>query len=37
MQARMSHPAMIIPEAMQALLALGKATTGGSVPKPPST
>ena len=33
MQARMSHPAMIIPEAMQALLALGKATTSGSVPK----
>ena len=26
MQARMTHPAMVLPEAMQALLALGKST-----------
>ena len=32
MQARMSNPAMIVPEAMQALLALGKATEKGGVP-----
>jgi len=32
MQARMSNPAMIVPEAMQALHALGKATEKGSVP-----
>ena len=33
MQARMSNPAMIIPEAMQALHALGKATEHRGVPK----
>ncbi len=32
MQARMSNPAIIVPEAMQALLALGKATETGSLP-----
>ena len=32
MQARMNHPAMIVPDAMQALLALGKAADNGSVP-----
>jgi AhpD family alkylhydroperoxidase len=32
MQARMSNPAMIVPEAMQALHALGKATEKGGVP-----
>ena len=32
MQARMSNPVTIVPEAMQALLALGKATENGSVP-----
>ena len=32
MQARMKNPAMLIPEAMQALLALGKATETAGVP-----
>jgi AhpD family alkylhydroperoxidase len=32
MQARMKHPVMILPEAMQALLALGKAGDRASVP-----
>lgn len=32
MQARMSNPALIIPEAMQALLALNTTTHNGSVP-----
>jgi len=32
MQARMSNPAMILPEAMQALHALGKATEQGGLP-----
>jgi AhpD family alkylhydroperoxidase len=32
MQARMKHPAMIIPGAMEALQALGKSTEQGSVP-----
>ena len=32
MQARMKNPAMIIPEAMQALQALGKASEGRGVP-----
>ncbi len=32
MQARMSHPAMIVPDAMQALQALGKSVDKGSVP-----
>jgi AhpD family alkylhydroperoxidase len=32
MQARMSNPVMILPEAMQAMLALGKATENGAVP-----
>src|SRR5207253_5008291 len=32
MQARMSNVAMIMPEAMQALLALGKSAEKGSVP-----
>ncbi len=32
MQARMSNPAMIVPDAMQALLALGKAASRGGVP-----
>ncbi len=32
MQARMSNPAMVVPEAMQALLVLGKATEEGGVP-----
>src|SRR5262245_10719437 len=34
MQARMKNPAMIIPEAMQALLALNAATEKGGVPGP---
>ena len=33
MQARMKNPVMIIPQAMQALLALGKATEQRGVPK----
>ena len=32
MQARMSNPVMIVPEAMQAMHALGKAAENGSVP-----
>lgn len=32
MQARMKNPAMIVPDAMQALMALGAATKKGSVP-----
>jgi len=32
MQARMKNPAMIVPEAMHALLALGKSAENGSVP-----
>jgi AhpD family alkylhydroperoxidase len=32
MQARMKNPAMIMPEAMQALMALGKSAENGSVP-----
>src|SRR5215813_6127663 len=32
MQARMKNPAMVIPEAMQALLALNAATEKGGVP-----
>ena len=32
MQARMKHPAMIVPEAMQALLALSKAANHADVP-----
>lgn len=32
MQPRMKNPVMIFPEAMQALMALGKATEHGSVP-----
>ena len=32
MQARMSNPAMMVPDAMKALLALGKSTEHGSVP-----
>jgi AhpD family alkylhydroperoxidase len=32
LKARMSHPVMIIPEAMQALLALGASTKNGDVP-----
>lgn len=32
MQARMKSPAMIVPEAMQALQALGKSTENGGVP-----
>jgi len=32
MQARMKHPTMIVPEAMQALQSLGKATEKGGVP-----
>jgi AhpD family alkylhydroperoxidase len=32
MQARMKHPVMIVPDAMQALLALGASTKKGSVP-----
>lgn len=32
MQARMNNPAMILPEAMQALLALGKASEKGGIP-----
>jgi AhpD family alkylhydroperoxidase len=33
MQARMNNPAMVIPDAMNALLALTKATRNGSVPE----
>ena len=33
MQPRMKHPAMIVPDAMPALLALSKSTTKGGVPK----
>jgi AhpD family alkylhydroperoxidase len=33
MQARMNNPAMVIPNAMNALLALTKATRNGSVPE----
>lgn len=32
MQARMKNPAMIVPEALQALMALGKSTKKGGVP-----
>ncbi len=32
MQARMTHPAMIVPDAMKALHALGKATEQGGLP-----
>jgi AhpD family alkylhydroperoxidase len=32
MQARMSNPAMVVPDAMQALLALGKSAKKGGVP-----
>jgi AhpD family alkylhydroperoxidase len=32
MQARMKNPAMVLPDAMQALLALGKAAEQGGVP-----
>ena len=32
MQARMSHPVMIVPDAMKALQALGKATEKGGLP-----
>jgi AhpD family alkylhydroperoxidase len=35
LKARMSHPAMMIPDAMQAILALGASTSMGRVP--PST
>lgn len=33
MQARMTQPALVIPEAMQALLALGEAAFKGTVPR----
>ncbi|MFG1781964.1 carboxymuconolactone decarboxylase family protein [Rhodococcus oryzae] len=33
MQARMGNPAMVVPGAMEALLALGKASEKGTVPK----
>ncbi|MFL5702633.1 MAG: carboxymuconolactone decarboxylase family protein, partial [Ktedonobacteraceae bacterium] len=33
MQQRMNNPAMVIPDAMNAILALGKATRNGSVPE----
>ena len=33
MQARMNHPVMVLPDAMKALLALGKATQAGTVPE----
>ena len=33
MQARMMNPAMVVPEAMQALMALGAATKNGGVPE----
>lgn len=33
MQARMGNPAMVVPGAMEALLALGKASESGTVPK----
>lgn len=33
MQARMKNPAMVVPDAMQALLALGKAVVKGGVPR----
>lgn len=32
MQARISNPAMVVPEAMQAMLALGKAARNGGAP-----
>jgi AhpD family alkylhydroperoxidase len=32
MQARMSNPALVVPEAMQALQALGKAVQAGAIP-----
>ncbi len=32
MQARMTHPVMVLPDAMKALLALGKAAQSGTVP-----
>ena len=32
MQARMTHPVMVLPDAMKALLALSKATKSGTVP-----
>ena len=33
MQARMTHPVQVLPDAMAALLALGRATLSGTVPK----
>ena len=33
MQARMRNPAMVVPDAMEALQALGKASEQGGVPK----
>jgi AhpD family alkylhydroperoxidase len=33
MQARMTNPAMVLPDAMKALLALGKAAQSGTVPE----
>jgi len=33
MQARMKHPAMVIPDAMNAILTLGKVARNGSVPE----
>jgi alkylhydroperoxidase family enzyme len=33
MQPRMNNPAMVIPDAMNAILALAKATRNGSVPE----
>jgi AhpD family alkylhydroperoxidase len=32
MQARMTNPVMVLPDAMKALLALGKAAQSGTVP-----
>ena len=32
MQARMTHPVMVLPDAMKALLALSKAAQSGTVP-----
>ena len=32
MQARMTHPVMVLPDAMKALLALSKAAKSGTVP-----
>jgi AhpD family alkylhydroperoxidase len=33
MQARMTHPVIVLPDAMKALLALSKAATSGTVPE----